>query len=360
MNVLRFLRWMKARGWRVGLYGNPDTRMYREARNFGIQVGPIVSNMHSGDLVNARRLSKMVRHDGVRWLITHRSQDLFLGVFARLFSGNTCRLIFHQHMHIGKNKKDLYHRWLYRQIDAFVTPVPWLAERVREKTSVPKDRLHIIPRGIEVARFTDAKPEKVAARSSLGLPPRAPLIGLIGRLDPKKGQDTVIKALARVHAAGYPAHLLLVGDQSFDEGDKYAASIRSLVEDTGMTDYVHFRSHRPDVETAYAALDIFVLASKSECYGMVTIEALTSGLPVVGTNDGGTVSLIDPGRNGLLVTPQDVAELSEALVSLLKEPEATAQMGLRARQEARVKFAHTTQCKAWEGLLEQLARNPVR
>ncbi len=357
MNVLRFLRWMKERGWPVGLYGNPDTRMYREARESGIKVGTVVSNLRSGDLVNSLRLAKQLRRDNVRWLIAHRSQDLFLAVFAQLMARRTCQLIYHQHMHIGKDKKDFYHRWLYRRLDALVTPVPWLAERVLEKTSVPQERLHIIPRGIEVARYTDHKPDKVQARANLDLPEGVPIIGLIGRLDRKKGQDIVIRALAQVHAAGYPAHLLLVGDQSFDEGDRYAQAVRALVHDTGLADYIHFRPHRPDVEEAYAALDIFVLASKSECYGMVTIEALTSGLPVVGTNDGGTVSLIDPGRNGLLVTPQNVDELTAALVGLLKEPEKIARMGLEAQKEARVKFAHTTQCEAWEELMDQLARN---
>lgn len=352
MNVIRFLRWMTERGWGMGLYGQPKTRMYREATNAGIPAYPIISTLHAGDLLNSWRLAQRARADNVRYLIVHRSQDLFVGAAARWFSGGRLQLIYSQHMHIGTDKKDFYHAWLYRQIDLFITPVQWLADRVLEKTVVPEAKLHIIPRGIEVERFTTGKLDKVAARERFKLPADSAVIGLFGRLDPKKGQDTAIKALAQVHAAGYRPHLLLMGDKSFDEGDQFATSLHTLVRDEQLDDYVHFHSHDSRVEDGYAALDFFVMASKSECYGMVTIEALVSGVPVIGTNDGGTLSLIDPGRNGLLVKAGDVRALAEAMTTLLHDQEILHRMGDAAAAEAKVRFSHISQCEAWEKLLE--------
>lgn len=354
MNVLRFLRWMKQRGWSVGYYGPPGARLYAEAQQAGVRTGSVVSRLRSGDPVNAWRLAGKIRRDNVRRLIVHRSQDLFMGVIAKYLAGGSCRLVFHQHMHIGGDKKDFYHAWLYRQIDAFVTPVQWLADRVLDKTSLPGERLHIIPRGVEVERFTTRKPTKAEARERLGLPLDATVIGLVGRLDPKKGQDIVIKALAKVHTAGHRPHLLLVGDQSFGEGDQYTATVHGLVAESNLTDYVHFRPHQKDVEYAYAALDIFVLASKSECYGMVTVEALVSGLPVIGTNDGGTISLIDPGRNGLLVEPRDVDDLTGALMALLNDKQLVQRMSREAGKESAVKYSHQRQCESWEVVLDTL------
>jgi len=354
MNVLRFLRWMSQRGWDVILYADPAARLYREAGNLGIATRPVVARLPAGDLTGAWRLARLMRRDGVRRLIVHRSFDLFLGALARLLSFGHTRLLYHQHMHIGGQKKDPYHAWLYRRIDAFITPVEWLAERVLEKTSVPPNRLHIIPRGVEIERFTVRRPSRTDARERYGLPSEAVVIGLIGRLDPKKGQDIAIRALARLHQAGYRPHLLLVGDQSFDEGDAFASSIHQLVGELGLSDCVHFRPHQSDVEGAYAALDIFVLASKSECYGMVTVEALVSGLPVVGTNDGGTVSLIHHGQNGLLFQPGNVTALAEALASLLDDPERVRRMGAAAQREGMVKFSHVRQCESWEQVLAGL------
>jgi len=354
MNVLRFLLWMQVRGWEMVFYGNPATQIYRKASEAGIPVRPVVSRRRFGDFVNAWRLARLARQDNARRLIVHRSPDLFLGVMARGFLRGYTRLIFCQHMHIGKKKKDFYHAWLYSRIDAFVTPVSWLAERVREKTSVRPDHLHIIPHGIEIERFTVGKPSREAARRRFGLPPEAWVAGLIGRLDPKKGQDIAIRALAMLHKSGHRPHLLLVGDQSFQEGDEYAGSIHRLVDELHLGNYVHFSPHQADIEWAYAALDVFVLASKSECYGMVTVEALVSGLPVIGTNDGGTVSLIDPGRNGYLVEPRNVDALAAALSSLLENRELVEKMGGAARREAVLKYSHASQCEAWEQMFAGL------
>jgi len=328
--------------------------MHDEARAAGIPVGPVVSRLKSGDLVNAWRLARLIRRDAVQYLVVHRSQDFFLGVAAKLLSRGNCRLIYCQHMHIGVDKKDFYHNWLYRRIDAFVTPVQWLADRVLEKTSVPKEKLHILTRGIEVERFTTEKPNRAVARKRFDLPDDATVLGLVGRIDPKKGQDIAIEALAKIHAAGYQPHLLLVGDQSFNEGDEYADMVHGMAADLDLTDYVHFHPHMQDIEYAYAALDIFVLPSKSECYGMVTVEALVSGLPVIGTNDGGTVSLIDPGRNGLLVEPDNVDALTDAIVMLLEDADMRRQMGHAAGEEAARRYSHLKQCESWEQFFRHL------
>ena len=351
MNVLRFLHWMRIRGWQVVFYGNPGTRIYREASESGIQVRPLISRHHVGDFLNAWRLTRLARQDNVRRLIVHRSFDLFLGVMVGYFSRGKIRLIYSQNMHIGKNKRDPYHAWLYRRLDAFVTPVAWLAERVLEKTRVPAERLHIIALGTEVEPFTTLKPSREAARERFGLPSDGWVAGLIGRLDPKKGQDIAIRAVAALHQAGHRPHLLLVGDQSFGEGDEYAASVHRLVDELHLGDYVHFFPHLSDIEWAYAALDVFVMASKSECYGMVTVEALVSGLPVIGTNDGGTVSLIDHGRNGFLVEPRHVDALAQALTLLLKNRDQSIHMGARAQEEAVTRYSHIRQCESWEKLL---------
>jgi glycosyltransferase involved in cell wall biosynthesis len=256
-------------------------------------------------------------------------------------------------MHIGGNKRDFYHAWLYRQPDAFITPVSWLADRVLEKTTVPREKLHILPRGIEIEPFTERKPDRLTARRKYGLPPDALVFGLVGRLDPKKGQDIVIEALSVVHAAGHRPHLLLVGDQSFAEGDRFAAVIHRRVEELNLAKFVHFHPHETEIEYAYAALDIFVMASKSECYGMVTVEALVSGVPVIGTNDGGTVSLIDPGRNGLLVEPGHVDDLARAMIRLIDDSDLRTEMGRQAASEA-ARFSHVAQCEAWEKLFDRM------
>jgi len=355
MNVLRFLVWMSQRGWQAVLYAHPHSMLYRNALETQVMVRAVKSGTRLGGALSAYRVAGYAGEDNLRFLLVHQSPDILAGVLARLFSGRFFRLIYSQHMHIGGNKKDMLHSMEYRRLDAWVTPIQWLADRVVEKTNIPPEKIHVIPRGIELERFTLNRPDKRAARQKLNLPEDILLAGVVGRLDPKKCQDTAIKAVANVRRSGHPLCLLIVGDQTLLENTGYPEYLRQLVNELGLQDVVHFRPHQRQPEYAYAALDIFVLPSQSETYGMVTIEALASGLPVIGTDDGGTIDLIDHEKNGLRYTPQNDDELTAALLRYITQPEFAQQMATQAKQDALDKYSHTRQCEGWERLFGRLS-----
>ncbi len=350
MNVIRFLSWLGKRGWPVHLYAHPDHVMINRAQEAGIAVHPISTKSRHGNLATAWQLGKRVRQDGLKVLTIHQSSDLPVAALGRRMAGRPFELIFSQHMHLAK-KRDLLHTWLYRQLAAWATPVQWLADRVLERTRIHPAKVHIVPRGIEIGRFTAARPTREAARQKLQLPSGVYITGVIGRLDPKKGQDVAIRAARKVHDAGHRIHLMIVAGLSFADETNYAGRVRRLVEELGLQDYVHFREHQKRPEYAYAALDSFLMASESETYGMVTIEAMASARPVIGTADGGTLSLIEHGRNGLLVRPMDPDDMARALIDLITNPRLARDIAREAEREARVRFSHTSQCEHWEQLL---------
>lgn len=354
MNVLRSMRWMQQRGWQVCLYSPAHTRMFTEAKRWNIPVQAVRQRLRKGDLAAAWRLSRLIRKQCVKRLIVHQSHDMFTAAVAKRLSPKDLRLVYSQHMHVGRNKKDLYHSWLHCSFDAWETPVQWLADRVREKSRIPAERIHVLARGQEMDKFTVLQPDRLAARQRYGLPSDAFVVGLIGRVDPKKCQDIVVQAIDRVRREGHDVRLLMIGDQTVGEGDEYTKYVRKLVKDLNLTDFVCSHPFEPEVEWAYAGLDVFVLASKSECYGMVTIEAMASGLPVIATRDGGTLSIIDHERNGLLVTPKDVDELTSAILQLIESPDFARKLAQTAREEAVVKYSHVRQCEQWEQLLTSL------
>ncbi len=355
MNVLRFLVWMNQRGWRTFLYAHPSSMLYKNAVHTEANVRAVKSRPRLAGVLGAIRVADYIREDNVRFLTVHQSPDILTGVEAKLLSRKSFRLIYSQHMHIGGTKRDIFHSMEYRHLDAWVTPVQWLADRVREKTNIPPEKIHIIPRGIELERFTRNRPDKAKARQRLDLPQDVLLAGVVGRLDLKKCQDTAIKALAKVRRAGHPLHLLIVGDQTLSENTGYAEYLRQLVSELDLQDVVHFRSHQRQPEYAYAALDMFVLASQSETYGMVTIEAMASGLPVIGTDDGGTIDLINHEKNGLRFTPMHDDELASAMTRYITEPDFAQGVARQAEQDALAKYSHTCQCEAWERLFDRLS-----
>ena len=354
MNVLRLAVWLRDRGWEVVLYGNPESIMAEKARAGGITFRRIVSDFKYGDLVNARRLARRCRKDNVRRLIINYGKDLLLSVLAKKASGGFFKLILLQHMHVGGRKTDFFHTWEYKHLDAWVAPLPMFAERLTQTTRLDPRKISVIPFGIELERFTDNRPAQAAARQRLDLPDHVLLAGVIGRLDPKKGQDVLIRACAGVHAAGHPLHLLVVGDKTANDETDYSRHLRELVARLDLTGCVHMRPYLPQVEYAYAALDMFVMASHSETYGMVTIEAMACSLPVIGTAEGGTVQIIEDNVSGLLVPPRDVERLTEALLKLARDRALAARLGKQAAIDAIRKYSHRQQCSAVEQMLEQI------
>ncbi len=353
MNVLRLLRWMRERDWPTFLYTRPDSIIYERAHSVGIPVRAIVSESKLANLFDGRKLARLTADDHLRVLTLHRSHDLLMAVMAKKYRRDL-KVIYSQHMHIAGNKKDLLHAWQFRALDAFVTPVNWLANQVKQRTVLDERTIRVVPRGIEVQQFVN-KPVKAEARKELKLPIDAIVIGIIGRLDPKKGQDVVLRALRRVHDAGHDAHLLVVGAQTLHENTGYEAYLQSLCKELRLTPRVHFRPHQENPELAFAALDIFVLASESETYGMVTIEALASGLPVIGSDAGGTTDLVHHEVNGLRFPPGDDAALAESLLRYLNNRNFASAMATAAQEEAVERYSHIAQCDAWEKLLTKLA-----
>jgi len=354
MNVLRFLRWMRDRGWDTVLCTCPDSALYRNAIDSEVSVRPVKPTVKYTDFFKARRLARQICKDNVRVLTVSQSRDILFGALVKRFSRKSLKLIYSQHMHIGGDKKDFLHSWEYAHFDAWVTPVQWLADRVLDKTTVPLSKIHIIPHGIELKRFTLDRPDKKTARRKLGIDETVTLAGIIGRLDPKKCQHVVIKVLKKVHEAGHPLHLLVVGDRTLSEWEDYDRYLEQLVDELNLCNFVHFRPHQQDPEYAFAALDLFVLASQSETYGMVTIEALASGLPVIGTSEGGTLDLISHEKNGLLFTPMNEDELTEAMLRYITDSDFATRMAKQAKQDAIERFSHIRQCESWERLLDEI------
>jgi len=354
MNIVRFLRWMKQRGWPTFLYGRPETPMYRHAGAAEIAVRPVATTSRYGSPISAYQTARQLDRDQIRAMIVHQSRDMLLGTMTRRLSKSKPIYLFYQHMHIGGDRCDFYHAWLYRQLTAFVTPIPILADQVRARTVVPEERLHIIARGIELDRFAHQGDTRTQARAALAVPAEPPLLGLIGRVDPQKGQLSAIRALKRVHETGRNLHLVLVGAKTHGEETGYEEEVRAEVTRLGLADSVHFRDYLREPELAFAALDYFVMASRSETYGMVTIEAMASGLPILGTAAGGTQNLISHETNGLLYPPEDDRALADGLMRYLDDPAFAAAMGAQAKEDAHRRFAHIRQCEAWEHLLRHL------
>jgi D-inositol-3-phosphate glycosyltransferase len=357
MNVLRLTNWMCQRGWEIILYAVADSVLWQKAKDSGISLRHIKSTFKHGDIVNAHRLEQYIAADNIDILVLHERRHIMLASLAKLGVGRNLKLVYIQHMHIGVNKKDLYHTWLFSNLDAWVVPLQILKDRLLSKTNFDSAKIAVVPFGIELDRFATSLTSKAESRRELGLPVEGTLIGMVGRLEPEKCQETLIKAAILLHEQNRPVHVLIVGNETLHEERGYRDYLQKLADGSNIKNYTHFLPATDNVASVYAALDIFALTSKSETYGMVTIEALASGLPVIGTRHGGTREIVQDGINGLLIERQRPEELAAAIVTLLDNPELISRFSSRARADSE-NYSHEVQCALMADLFRKLIGKP--
>jgi glycosyltransferase involved in cell wall biosynthesis len=200
----------------------------------------------------------------------------------------------------------------------------------------PRRRQSRVYAGASLDAFDPAKlPPAASMRSQLGLPVAGPLIGMVGRLQRWKGMHVFIAAMARVHRAHPEVHAVIVGGAHETEphyGDELAAQVRAL-DLAGVVSFAGFQFNIPEW---MQAMDVFVHASDREPFGIVVIEAMALGKPVIAGSTGGPAEIITDGVDGLLVSFGDDESLAGAIVRYLDDHAFAVRAGAAARIRAAV------------------------
>jgi len=175
-------------------------------------------------------------------------------------------------------------------------------------------------------------PEADGERDPLELPGDVTVVGLVGRLQPWKGQDRLLAAQALLRERGHAVHTVIVGGDSYGLSPEYAASLFPLAARLGISDAVTMTGEVPDAGPYMRQMDILVNASDPEPFGIVLLEGMARGVPVVAVDAGGPGEFIDHGRTGMLARSGEPPALADALEPLLGSAELRREMGLRGQE----------------------------
>jgi D-inositol-3-phosphate glycosyltransferase len=192
----------------------------------------------------------------------------------------------------------------------------------------------VVAPGVDHAFFAPGfRPQ---ARRALGLPADVPILLFVGRIQPLKGVDVAVRALAAM-ATRRDAHLVVVGGPSGPRGDAHLAEVEKLVTTFGVAERVHFVAPQPHelLSTYYRAADVCVVPSRSESFGLVALEAAACGTPVVAAAVGGLTTLVDDGHSGFLVDDPTPAAFAAATTAVLDDALLAERCGTAAVVRAR-------------------------
>jgi D-inositol-3-phosphate glycosyltransferase len=223
-----------------------------------------------------------------------------------------------------------------------------VAANVVERAELLRDyaahasRIATIPCGVDTDLFTPG--DRAEARRRLDLEGR-PLLLWVGRIAPIKGLDTLLDAVARLSGSGQDMRLLVVGGDADEPTNGHETSLRRRIERLGLGDSVRFVGPQPQsvLPLYYAAADVTVLPSYYESFGMVALEAMACGSPVIASRVGGLVTTVRDGVTGFLVPDGDVEALAERIETLVADPELRWRLG---REGVRWAAQHRWPCVA--------------
>jgi glycosyltransferase involved in cell wall biosynthesis len=279
------------------------------------------------------RLSSWLKRSQIDVLQTHLLEASLVGLAAGRLVRTPLTVFTGHHSHevpLQRKKRLLWvdclcSRWLAHRI---IAPSAHMKEIFVESEGIAGERIAVIPHGLDYRQW-DPKPgacERI--RAEFGLEGKI-IFGTVGRLYWIKDYACLLKAFTPLAKQTPDLAILLVGEG----GDRQP--LTQLAAELGISDRVRFAGYRDDVADLLAAIDVFVHPALAESFGLVILEAMALGKPVVATPVGISRDIIEEGVNGLLFPPSDPEALRNALAHILQERTRWPQMGQAGRKLAR-------------------------
>lgn len=293
---------------------------------------------------NIDRLAKLIVAENVDLVHARSRAPAWSAYFAARQTGRPFVTTFHGTYGAGNFLKRRYNSVMTRG-DRVIAISSFIAEHVRRLYGVPENKIRIIHRGVDLARFDAEKigAERVVTLSTeWRLEDGLPVVMLPGRLTRWKGQAIFIEAIARLNRQDI-RYLIVGGDQGRNE---YRQELKSLVETHNLSTVVRIVDHCDDMAAAYMLADVVVSAStEPEAFGRIVVEAQALGRPVIASDHGGARETIVEGKTGWRVPPGDADALAGALETALGLSEAQrAAVAAAAIANVRESFSKQSMC----------------
>jgi len=249
--------------------------------------------------------------------------------------------------------------WLYAFLERFAArlcdEITVVSDAVRNRGLAfgvaPPEKIRVIPNGIDTERFNpnNYREERDAIRREFGVKPNMIVIGAIARFVPDKGLDTLLRTVGLLVPRFPDIRCLLVGEGPL------RGELQILAQSLGLDRHVVFAGWRMDTSPLLAAMDIYMLPTRREGFGLTFVEAMSMEVPVVASRIAPVDQIIVDAETGVLATCDDHADFAKAVEPLLNQPELRGQMGRAGRRRVIKLFDQSFMCEAYERLFRECA-----
>ncbi len=328
---------------------SPDSKLKTLIQTKKVELG---KKIHYLPLFAAKKMANTIDEQAIDIVHLHWGKDLTLAVLAKLFSKRKPKLVITRHMKFPAMKDSLLHRFLYKYIDHMIAITKTMAHDLQR--FIPEDvrpdiSLNYLGIDTEVA-FTKQEVEKT--RALYDPDNNHFLITLVGRIAFEKGHEFLLQALHIAKAKKLPFKVLVVGHPM---EQSYLQTLKAQVKSLGLHDDMLFLDFVDEPRCLMQACDVLVLPTIEETFGLVLIESMSVGTPVIGSNRGGVPEIIDDKQTGLLFESCDSQSLFEALEILYLNPEQAKAYADAAKRKVKEKFDSQTHMQTLVNTLKEVA-----
>jgi glycosyltransferase involved in cell wall biosynthesis len=296
-----------------------------------------------------RRLGQLFRENQPDLVLNWTAKSQVYGALAAAQVGMRVRVVWWQH---GVPER----HWLDRLatlLHARAVGCSSKAAAEAQSTLRPRRPTFVVFPGVDSPQLPL---DTAGLRRRCAIPNGALVVGIVGRLQPWKGQHHVIGALAELKQRGHTIHGLVVGGNAHNLSPEYEPYLRRLVDDLDLRGQVTFTGQVPDAAAYIELMDVMVNASDPEPFGIVLLEAMARDVAVVAVDSGGPREIVEDGRSGLLIRTSDDVVIADALERLVVDDDLRRRLAGEGRRRVESTFSARGMTEELQSRLEGLAR----
>jgi glycosyltransferase involved in cell wall biosynthesis len=280
-------------------------------------------------------------------MLVHTQQIALLWNLAPwLWSRPRVALFASRYLISEQDKRNFLQRAIYTRLDALLVMSESLRNNVLATHPIRDRRVRLVSPGLDFSRFDPEQVDPGVKRRAWGADDETRVVGLVGRIHPNKGQETLIKAAAgllKTSLSGRTRALpklkfVMVGEETLGSTQEYLNELRAMVQQFRIQDHVVFSGYEENLPEVMRSMDLLVMPSRQESFGLVALEAMAMECPVILSDVGSAREWVGEQEFGLTVRPEDAFDLQRQIRFILENPDVAQQMGARARQRAIERF----------------------
>jgi glycosyltransferase involved in cell wall biosynthesis len=292
--------------------------LYEKARESKIEfyTTPYTDKYFSYDVF--KKIKKICASGHFDVVHIHSFNTIFSMLFALKFV-KKIPVIATRHIYVEHVKKDFFHKWYLGRIDKILAISDFSRRNIIDTYPVAEEKIETLYLGIDLNKYVSDEQKKVEFKKQFSIADDKNLVGVIGRIDPAKGQKEFINAIPEIIKEYPETHFVIVGKTTSSKEMDYLTELKNKIRDLGIGSYVTFTGFCSDVSVPMSALDIFVMPSYFEAFGLIAIEAMACNIPVVASNMGSIDEIIPNYNHGIKILPKNSEQIADAVKILLSD-----------------------------------------